>query len=670
MEMQTQYTEEILDRLIGAFRQYTLQAPKRQLFVSRALCEMTGYSKETLTADATDAFAALVHPDDRALYADFLQTLTREGDSRDTQYRLVTASGKVVYVNDHATVKREESGLLTGYSVLTDITALKTENSNLRFLDETVPCGLIKYTCEKNPKITYVNDQMLKILRFPEVREAEADYLELYRENIYLAIPMEERRRFSYFLNRVYDKGAPIAGELSVLRCDGTKARLYGWVTKVTNAQGAEEFQSICMDVTERYQAKRASQTERYLRALSEIYDKIFEYDFSNKTVKYVYGKGSDAFGGLQNVSMQMEEATEQWIRNSVLEEDWEALRAFFRQSYQRQFTPEGEEPQQIRFRFLNPNGALCYYGAIFLKIDSAISLFCCRSLADGSEIESLRSENLSLKNMNENMRAMVMRFTEGIAAFKVTADRVTPLYSSDNICEYFGFTKEEWMMLMQQSTSIKEFVSRSGVGYERFMDLLSFGEAEFEYFDNTTKRWRRIKAICSQKQADGNSPRYVLLYNVDAVREKSADGEEGCAKIYIRTFGYFDVFVDEKPIAFRNKKSKELFALLVDRRGGYVSSEEAISFLWEDEPVNAVTLARYRKVALRLKNILEEYGITDIVDVVDGKRRIVTEKVRCDLYDYLKGNEEYAQLFKGSYLTNYSWGEVTLGELNSKNLY
>ena len=27
-------------------------------------------------------------------------------------------------------------------------------------------------------------------------------------------------------------------------------------------------------------------------------------------------------------------------------------------------------------------------------------------------------------------------------------------------------------------------------------------------------------------------------------------------------------------------------------------------------------------------------------------------------------GKEEYAQLFKGSYLTNYSWGETTLGEL------
>ena len=52
---------------------------------------------------------------------------------------------------------------------------------------------------------------------------------------------------------------------------------------------------------------------------------------------------------------------------------------------------------------------------------------------------------------------------------------------------------------------------------------------------------------------------------------------------VSIRTFGYFDVFVGDTPIVFRNKKSKELLALLVDRKGGYVTSEEAISFLWED---------------------------------------------------------------------------------------
>ena len=91
------------------------------------------------------------------------------------------------------------------------------------------------------------------------------------------------------------------------------------------------------------------------------------------------------------------------------------------------------------------------------------------------------------------------------------------------------------------------------------------------------------------------------------------------------------------------------------------MTSAEAISLLWEDEEANAVTLARYRKVALRLKNTLEEHGIASIVETVDGKRRIVPQRVHCDLFDYLDGNQN---LFKGIYLQNYSWGETTLAEL------
>ena len=189
-------------------------------------------------------------------------------------------------------------------------------------------------------------------------------------------------------------------------------------------------------------------------------------------------------------------------------------------------------------------------------------------------------------------------------------------------------------------------------------------GEAEFTYFDYQSESERKIKAICSEKEPNANTSRYVMLYNVEGNSTVKKQMLPENRAVSIRTFGYFDVFVGDTPIAFRNKKSKELFALLVDRKGGYVTSEEAISFLWEDEPVNTLTLSRYRKVALRLKSTLEEYGILDIVESVDGKRRIVTDKVECDLYHYLSGKEEYSQLFKGSYLTNYSWGETTLGEL------
>lgn len=134
--------------------------------------------------------------------------------------------------------------------------------------------------------------------------------------------------------------------------------------------------------------------------------------------------------------------------------------------------------------------------------------------------------------------------------------------------------------------------------------------------------------------------------------------------RIEIRTFGYFDVFVDGRPIAFRSEKAKELLALLVDRRGGFVTSADIITALWEDEPITAQTRTRCRKVALRLNRTLEANGAAHIMESVRGKRRIVPEAVTCDLFDFLSPVPNRKAAFRGSYLKNYSWAEATLAEL------
>ncbi|MBQ8357793.1 MAG: PAS domain-containing protein [Clostridia bacterium] len=666
MKNNMDHMEKVLNRHISGFHRYVLTGCPHLSFASQNLCDMLGSTPGELLSKEADQYVSWVHPGDRDRYTDFIRDLSRDGQSRTLQYRMVRKNGELLYVSDTVTVQRLADGTLVGDSVLTDVTDLKKENENLKFLNETVCCGFIKYTCEKQPKITYVNDRLLQMLRFPSANDGESDYLALCKENLFLAIPMEERRRFAHYLRRVYRQGTPMAGEMTFLRCDGTKARLFGWVTRCVDENGKEEFQSVCMDVTDRYQRKRESEAKRYLKALIDVYDKIFEYDLADCTVKCLYAQKSAVFKWFENIPMHMREATEKWIRDTVFEGDRDRVRAFFEDFYKKKFRESDLQPPQIRYRAFSSDGELRHYTGIFLKTDASVSLFCCRRMVDTEETDLLRNENASLK---ENMQKLMTRFTDGIAAFEVIDNLVTPLYASDNVCKFFGFTKEEWMPMMKQSTPLADFVSRSRVAYEKFAELLQNGEAEFTYFDLGMKAERRIKAICSQKSPAGATPRYVMLYNVDDMKQGEEHNAEKCA-VSIRTFGYFDVFVNGRAIAFRSEKAKELFALLVDRRGGYVSSEEAISFLWENEPVNAVTLARYRKVALRLKNILEEYGIAHVVESVDGKRRIVTDKVQCDLYDYLSGKEEYAQTFKGSYLSNYSWAEVTLGGLLNEGTY
>lgn len=696
MEKMLDNAGEILNCHISGYHQYILKKPVHLEFVSQNFCDMIGYTQKELLSKRADLYAPLVHSADREKYADFLHRLAQKEQTLTVEYQIVTKDGNVKYVSDTATSRRLKNGTMAAYSVLTDITSVKAENRNLNFLNETVPCGFIKYTCEKQPKITYVNPKMLEMLRFQESQDEEIDYLELYKGNIFLMIPMEGRHKFAHFLRQVYTQDTTVSGEITVNRFDGTQARIYGWVTKCVNEQGQEEFQSVCMDVTERYQAQKATETARYLNALKEVYEKIFEFDFANRTVKFIYGRKDDMFKRIENIPMSLREATEQWVENNVVAEDRERVQAFFRSFYQRKDVVQDGQPLQIRYKALSSKGEIHTYAGIFIKMESSVYLYCCRRVEEEQDaavipeqikpdIAQLREQSTIAKaEINPDQQGnqpaaetdagQITHFSEGIVAFEVQGNVVTPLYSSDNICEFFGYTKEEWLQMAQKRHSIRQFVSQSEVGYAEFKKLLENGEAEFSYMDLKQGKLRRIKAICSQKNPDSNSPRYIMLYNVEDKLENTAEhnvasNHESTSEIYIRTFGYFDVFINGKPVAFRNEKSKELLALLVDRRGGYITSSEAISFLWEEETVNTLTLARYRKVALRLKNILEEYEIADILESVDGKRRIATDKVRCDLYDYLSGKEEYAQLFKGSYLSNYSWGETTLGELMGERI-
>lgn len=135
--------------------------------------------------------------------------------------------------------------------------------------------------------------------------------------------------------------------------------------------------------------------------------------------------------------------------------------------------------------------------------------------------------------------------------------------------------------------------------------------------------------------------------------------------RIFIRTFGYFDVFINGQSVLFKFSKAKELLALLVDRRGGYVTSAEAIGCLWENEEANKLTLSRYRKVAMQLKQILEENDILDIIEIHRGTRRVNTSRFDCDLYNYLAGKTDFENQYRGAYMSHYKWGKLTTRALN-----
>lgn len=128
--------------------------------------------------------------------------------------------------------------------------------------------------------------------------------------------------------------------------------------------------------------------------------------------------------------------------------------------------------------------------------------------------------------------------------------------------------------------------------------------------------------------------------------------------RIYARTFGYFDLFLDERPVIFKSAKAKELLALLIDRRGGIVDSEQIIATLWDGRPNDEATQSLCSKVCKTLYKELQSLGIEGLLIRSRSSRSINLDMLDCDLYEMLDGKKETQKLYYGEYLTDYEWAE------------
>lgn len=152
------------------------------------------------------------------------------------------------------------------------------------------------------------------------------------------------------------------------------------------------------------------------------------------------------------------------------------------------------------------------------------------------------------------------------------------------------------------------------------------------------------------------------LYYEIETARLLSHRKRR---RIFIKTFGHFDVFVDNHPIMFRSGKAKELLALLVDRQGGTVNTDQIICALWENRPNDEATQNLCSKVSKGLMKELKEYGAEEILISNRGTKRVVPECFACDLYDLLDDKEQAKRQFVGDYMLDYSWAEERMGLLH-----
>ena len=146
------------------------------------------------------------------------------------------------------------------------------------------------------------------------------------------------------------------------------------------------------------------------------------------------------------------------------------------------------------------------------------------------------------------------------------------------------------------------------------------------------------------------------LRYKTEASRNK---------RVFIQTFGDFEIFADGKPIAFKYSRTKEMMAILVSKRGAQTTNGEIIATLWEDDGDPKVKGSYLSNLRQDLQNTLSKLRLTDIIYKQRGSMAIAKDRVECDLYEWLDKKKESRYQYVGDFMDQYSWSEYLHAELD-----
>ena len=136
---------------------------------------------------------------------------------------------------------------------------------------------------------------------------------------------------------------------------------------------------------------------------------------------------------------------------------------------------------------------------------------------------------------------------------------------------------------------------------------------------------------------------------------------DQTASRVRIRAFGPFEIYIDEVPVSFKYTKTKELLAILVDRKGTLCSTSTICGCLWENDAVDAHR-SYLKNLRRDLFTTLTDHGCEEIITRSKGAIGILPSKVTCDYFNYLKGGDtaDEDDAYRGEYMTQYSWAEYT----------
>lgn len=162
-------------------------------------------------------------------------------------------------------------------------------------------------------------------------------------------------------------------------------------------------------------------------------------------------------------------------------------------------------------------------------------------------------------------------------------------------------------------------------------------------------------------KPVDAEDIREELENLAHPIREESDPG-----KLSLHCFGEFRAEYGGEPLHFSRSKSREILAYLTAKNGASAGRNELCDILWEDEERESKK-TYIRVLVMDLKKTLKDIGMEDVLLHNRNEYSLKTENVDCDYFEFLKGNPAAIRAYSGEFMSQYSWGEEYIWDLENK---
>ena len=255
--------------------------------------------------------------------------------------------------------------------------------------------------------------------------------------------------------------------------------------------------------------------------------------------------------------------------------------------------------------------------------------------------IIAVDDEKLALESLSRAIKAIVTE--DEVVSFRYAEDALE--YARENACD-IAFLDIEivGMSGVELAAELKKYNSEINIvfctGYGNYRD------AAFELHASGYL----MKPITSEK----------VKHELENLRRPIYEKK----RLKVQTFGNFEVYVDGKPLAFKYRRTKELFAYLVDRVGAMCTVGEITGIIFEDEGGRE---DYFQKLRRDLLSTLEEVGCASAIVHKRGMLGVVVSELQCDYYDCLSGKKDFSSCYFGEYMSQYSFAEYTNAQLNAK---